>query len=165
MIRSIAPGLVRTWTAIIQSYDGIGESEARMLATRIAGDPELDTMRVTTANDVDDVIDVAGSVIEELDLTGPLAATEDEPALRAELTTTLRADIEQRMTDDGEQDTSVTAQPSRTGALGSTATATESSDTQRPSNAVELYEFIQESELAIDDVEAVLADLKNAEDR
>ena len=164
MIRAIAAGLVRTWTVLIQSYDGIEESRARMLATRSAGDPELDTMRVTTPGDVDDVTDAAETVIDEVDLSGALAATEDEPALRSELTTTLRADIEQRLTDDGSQDSSVTAQATRTGALGSTATEAETPDTEHPTNAAELYEFIQDSDLVIGEVEAVLADLENNED-
>lgn len=163
MIRAIAPGLAGTWTSIISSYEGIDEYEARMLATRIAGDPQIDTMRVQTESDVEEVLSAAETVIEEVELAGALSTPEDEPALRDELLSTLRADIEQRMSDVPIDQPTVSAQPSRAGALGTVSSSADQSDEQHPANAAELYELVRESRLDVKDVEAVLTDLKDDE--
>lgn len=164
MSRVVSPELTQTWVTVLASYDGIERSTAEMLAARIAGDYRIASERVSMQADIEPMLDTVETVIDEVDLSNPLADAGEADAVREELLSVLRADLEDRI----HEETPATDVDTTASQLGFGAVTQESdagTGDDRPRNAAELYEYLTDLDFDQEDIEAVLEDIRaNAED-
>jgi hypothetical protein len=172
MIRPVTPELTKSWEETLEKYDGIGDTEAKMLAARMSGDFRLDTKRVSSEEEIEGIVRTAESIIYEVELEGALADESAEPEARDELLDELRDDLVERLDRvDGTKQTPThekavgppgTPQASDVGTADVKRQSVNSSkEVVKPSDAAELREFVQTLDMDRDEIETVLADIRD----